>query len=160
MFAPAGTQYLNWPDQSIKGRYGVWFEGDQMIERDRHSPERGVVAFGSFVWGDAQTAPFPYFATWGLIRKGTFTNRPNDTLSIGGKFMVVNSSIAHYARYLRSVGQNVPVPTFEHGFEINYGWRPSPWLLVRPGLQYIWRPGGTKQYPNATVLDFETSLIF
>ena len=160
MFAPAGTVYQNWPNDSIKGRYGAWFEGDQMIERDRNNPKRGVVAFGSFVWGDTQTSPFPYFATWGFIRKGTFASRPDDTISIGGKLMVVNSKIARYARYLKSTGQDVSTPTFEHSFEVNYGWRPAPWLLVRPGLQYVWRPGGTRRYPNATVLDFETAIIF
>jgi len=162
-FEPLGTNLGTLPISKVRGRYGGWFEGDQMLQRDKADPKRSTVAFLSFTWGDPRTAIAPYFITWGVVRKGTFWNRPNDTISIGGKFNFVNPKLGIYVSELQqSIGGNSGLykPSGEHSGEINYGWRPSPWLLVRPGMQYIWHPGGTNRYRNAWLLDFETSMTF
>ncbi|WP_371277364.1 carbohydrate porin [Acetobacter orleanensis] len=159
-FEPANVALINLPQQSVRGRYGGWVEADQMIQRDREGHSQGTVIFGSFIWGDPRTALAPYFATWGIIRKGTFPSRPDDTVSFGGKFLVVNPKITDYARYLQSMGEPAFKPTQENSLELNYGWRPTPWATIRPGMQYLWHPGGTNRYPNAYILDFETGLTF
>ncbi|WP_239019163.1 carbohydrate porin [Novacetimonas pomaceti] len=159
-FEPANVVLTDLPQDSIRGRYGGWVEADQMVQRDAPGSSCGTVIFGSFIWGDPRTAFAPYFATWGIIRKGTFANRPNDTVSVGGKFLVVNPKLTDYARELQSQGQDAYKPSQENAFELNYGWRATPWATIRPGLQYLWHPGGTNRYRNAFILDFETALVF
>ncbi|BAT19747.1 carbohydrate porin [Asaia bogorensis] len=153
----------NLPIDKVRGRYGGWFMADQMLQRDRSDSSRSTVAFLSFTWGDPRTAIAPYFITWGVVRKGTFWNRPNDTISIGGKFNFVNPKLGAYVGALQAVqtqDTGLLKPSGEHSGEINYGWRPAPWLTIRPGLQYIWHPGGTNRYKNALLIDLETGVSF
>ncbi|WP_336947295.1 carbohydrate porin [Asaia sp. BMEF1] len=153
----------NLPIEKVRGRYGGWFMADQMLQRDKSDSSRSTVAFLSFTWGDPRTAIAPYFITWGIVRKGTFWNRPNDTISLGGKFNFVNPKLGAYVGALQAqqgTDNGLLKPSGEHAGELNYGWRPTPWLTVRPGLQYIWHPGGTNRYKNALLLDFETGVTF
>ena len=160
-FQPSGVNVGALPIEKIRGRYGGWFEGDQMLQRDTADPNRSTVAFLSFTWGDPRTAIAPYYITWGIVRKGTFKNRPNDTFSIGGKFNFVNPKLGIYAAALQQQGYgDIYKPSGEHAGEINYGYRPSPWLTLRPGLQYIWHPGGTNRYANALLIDMEMGVTF
>jgi len=160
-FQPKGAQLGTLPIEKVRGRYGGWFEGDQMIERDASDPNRGTVLFASFIWGDPRTSMAPYFLTWGLVRKGTLWNRPNDTISLGGKVLFVNGKLTNYVAQIEKNGTTgVVKPSQEPQIEFNYGWRPSPWLTVRPGVQYVWHPGGTNMYKNALVLDMECGVTF
>lgn len=159
-YQPKNVDLLDLPTDQVRGRFGGWVEADQMIQRDGPGSSRGTVLFGSFVWGDPRTALTPYFATWGLVRKGTFADRPNDTISFGGKIAVLNPKLAEYAETLQQQGQKALRPSNEPGIELNYGWRPTPWATLRPGLQYVWHPGGTNRYANALIIDMETGLTF
>lgn len=161
-FEPAtAPQLVNLPIEQIRGRYGGWFEGDQMLERDAGDPNRSTVAFMSIIWGDPRTSEAPYFVTAGIVRKGTFWNRPQDTISLGGKILIVNRQLTNYVAELQQQGfRGLVKPSDENMLEANYGWRPSPWLTVRPGAQYIWHPGGTNLYKNALLLDFECGITF
>lgn len=160
-FQISGANVGDLPIEKVRGRFGGWFEGDLMLQRDRADPNRSTIAFLSFTWGDPRTAIAPYFVTWGVVRKGTFWNRPNDTISIGGKFNFVNPKLGIYAASLQREGYtDILKPSGEHAGEINYGYRPAPWLTLRPGVQYIWHPGGTNRYRNALLLDMEMATTF
>ncbi|WP_040509797.1 carbohydrate porin [Gluconobacter morbifer] len=145
----------------VRGRFGGWVQFDHMLERDKADPNRGTSLFASFTWGDPRTAVAPYFITWGITRKGTFRDRPNDTISIGMKMLWVNPKLTNWARQVQAMGANdLYKPSGEHALEVNYGWRPTPWLVIRPGAQYIWSTGGTNRYKNPLLLDFETGITF
>ncbi|MEJ5155383.1 carbohydrate porin [Gluconobacter wancherniae] len=155
------SQYLiSAPTAKVRGRFGGWFQFDHMLERDASDPSRGTSFFGSFTWGDPRTAVAPYFITWGLTRKGTFANRPNDTISLGMKMLWVNPKLTIWARQMQAAGADFNKPSGESAMELNYGWRPTPWLVIRPGAQYIWNTGGTHRYKNPLLLDFETGITF
>lgn len=156
---PTGLAQLD--SSKVRGRFGGWVQADRMLQRDGSDPRRSTAFFGSFTWGDPRTAIAPYFVTAGLIRKGTFASRPNDTVSLGFKSIWINSKLAHWAHYVKSRGvSGIYTPGWEPALELNYGYRPAPWLLVRPGMQYIWNPGATKRYHDALVFDFETGITF
>jgi len=132
-----------------------------MLQRDQGDPNRGTTLFTSFTWGDPRTSVAPYFITWGITRKGTFRDRPNDTISIGMKMLWVNPKLTIWARQMQAAGaEGINKPSGEHALELNYGWRPTPWLVIRPGAQYIWSTGGTNRYKNPLLLDFETGITF
>jgi porin len=54
----------------------------------------------------------------------------------------------------------VPVNGQEQIGEINYGIQLQPFILLRPGLQYVWRPSGNPAIHNALVLDLSTTINF
>lgn len=153
-------QYLvSAPVSKVRGRFGGWFQFDRMLERDGNDPNRGTSFFASFTWGDPRTSVAPYFVDWGLTRKGTFPTRPNDTVSLGMKMLWVSPKLTNWVRELQGTGATgIYKPSGEHSIELNYGWRPTPWLLIRPGAQYIWSTGGTNKYKNPLILDFETGI--
>ncbi|MFT9374518.1 carbohydrate porin [Komagataeibacter saccharivorans] len=154
------SQYLAAaPVANVRGRFGGWFQFDRMLERDRKDAKRGTSFFASFTWGDPRTSVAPYFVDAGITRKGTFWNRPNDTVSFGMKMLWVNPKLTNWVRELQGTGvTDVYKPSGEPAIELNYGWRPTPWLLIRPGAQYIWSTGGNNRYKNPLVLDFETGI--
>ncbi len=154
------AQYLvSAPVSKVRGRFGGWFQFDRMLERDGNDPNRGTSFFASFTWGDPRTSVAPYFVDWGLTRKGTFPARPNDTVSLGMKMLWVNPKLTNWVHELQGTGATgIYKPSGEHAIELNYGWRPTPWLLIRPGAQYIWSTGGTNKYKNPIILDFETGI--
>lgn len=154
-------QYLaTAPVSKVRGRFGGWVQADRMLERDSDDPQRSTAVFGSFTWGDPRTAVVPYYVTFGIVRKGTFASRPNDTVSLGMKSGWVNAKLGNWARQMQKNGANLLSPSGEQSVELNYGWRPMPWLLVRPGAQYYWSPGGTNRYKNPVLLDLETGITF
>ncbi|MBS4075060.1 carbohydrate porin [Ameyamaea chiangmaiensis] len=159
-FQPAGVALVDLPQDKVRGRFGGWVQFDQLLQRDGPGSNEGTMVFGAFTWGDPRTAEVPYFATWGIVRKGTFAGRPDDTISLGGKFAILNPKYAQYAAMLQQLGEPALRPSGEHSVELNYGWRPTAWVGIRPGLQYLWHPGGTNLYRNALILDFETALTF
>lgn len=158
---PTGASLGELPAQQIRGRFGGWVQAEHMLQRDAHDPARGTVAFATFIWGDPRTAISPYYVTFGLVRHGTFASRPDDTFSIGGKLDFVNRKLANYVSTQQLAGNTTLLrPSSEHAVEMNYGWHPAGWLLIRPGLQYYWHPGGTNRTPNALLLDLETGVTF
>ncbi|QNT77532.1 carbohydrate porin [Entomobacter blattae] len=160
-FQPGSIRLVDLPQDMVRGRYGGWLLADQMIQRDEEKSSRGTVVFGNLVWGDHRTAIFPFFATFGVVRKGTFDSRPNDTVNLGGYIATINNKIGRYVAFLRSVGQaGARDASGEYAVEFNYGYQASPWMTLRPGMQYVWHPGGTSYTKNALVFTFQTGMVF
>ena len=149
------------PVANVRGRFGGWFQFDRLLQRDQGDAQRGTSFFASFTWGDPRTSVAPYFVDAGITRKGTFSTRPNDTVSFGMKMLWVNRKLTNWVRDIQTAGAtDIYKPSGEAAIELNYGWRPTPWLLIRPGAQYIWSTGGTNRYKNPLILDFETGITF
>ncbi|MXV43786.1 carbohydrate porin [Saccharibacter sp. 17.LH.SD] len=145
----------------VRGRFGGWVQVDRMLERDENDPRRSTAFFGSFTWGDPRTAVAPYFMTLGVVRKGTFAGRPDDTIALGMKTIWINEKLTKWARNKQNAGaMGVYKPSSETALELNYGCRLARWLLIRPGAQYIWSPGATNRYKNALLLDLQASVTF
>ena len=159
-YVPSGTDLSSLPMQSRRGRYGAWIEADQMIERDRADPERGIVLWGTFIWGDPKTALFPYFGEIGAARHGTFAGRTNDTLAAGFIAAALNPRLAAFEGLLNGRGQAVPLQSQEMVGELNYGYEVAHWFILRPGVQYVWHPSGENETPNAFVMDLQLSVTF
>jgi porin len=144
------------PLEERAGRYGGWAIADQTVELDPGSDrKRGIVAFAALEWGDKATAFLNWYGEAGLVRQGTFKARPDDTIALGMAVASINGT-------LQGLEQKIGAPTSlqEYMAELNYGITLSPWLNLRPGMQYIWHPSGINDIPNALVLDLKTVLTF
>jgi porin len=123
--------------------------------------EHGLSVFGTVAFGDAATAQYSYSAAVGVVQKGTFASRPADYVGLAVGRVHNNNNAIKFQEALnaRNPG-SVQVVTEETVYEIDYGVQVFPWLLMRPNVQYIQRPGGSGHIPNAVVLGLTTGIDF
>ncbi|MBN8766648.1 MAG: carbohydrate porin [Thiobacillus sp.] len=143
------------------GRSGGYVIADHMVYREGPDTKRGLTLGAMAGVGDAATARFRYFWVIGGHYQGTFAGRDNDVIS----FMVAsgrtNSRVTQYQRDLDSVVPgSVGIQSYESVAEIDYGAKLTPWLTLRPNLQYVIRPGGTGAIPDALVIGLYTQVTF
>jgi porin len=154
-FAPFGV-----PSDFIRGRDGFWFQGDHLIAGSAEPGMQGTVFFANYEWGDQKTALISNFYDAGFVQHGVFPGRPNDTLALGYAIADFNSNLRAFEQALQNVGAPVPTTGNESLLELNYGIAVNRWLTLRPGLQYVMTPNGSKAIQNALVLDLSATINF
>jgi len=143
------------------GRSGGYVIANRMVYREGPDSDRGLTLGLMAGVGDKATARFRDFWLLGGHYQGTFPGRDHDVIS----FMVASGHTnPRYTRYQRDRNRVAPgsvgVQTYETVAEIDYGAKITPWLTVRPNLQYIFRPGGTGEIPDAFVIGLYTQVTF
>jgi porin len=94
------------------------------------------------------------------VQKG-IASRDADYIAAAVSRVHLNDNSVLYQEGLNLVNPgSVNVATEETIYEIDYGAQVTPWLLLRPNLQYIQRPGGTGVIPNAFVVGLTTTVDF
>jgi porin len=132
----------------------------QVSTRDGDST-RGLTVFGNFVQADRNTAVIDQLITVGVFYTGPFDARPQDQLGFAVGRTHVNSRVADGQQLQNANGLGpVPVQNSEYPIELYYSINATRWLIVRPNVQYIIRPGGTSEHPNVVVLGVKASLSF
>lgn len=143
------------------GRFGTYGMADQVIERDSSDSRRfmRIGALGGIA--DRATATFRYFLAAGGIRQGTFKHRDADYIAVLFAYARTNPRLTRYQEDRDTTAPgSVGVQTYESVAEIDYNVQVTPWLSVRPNLQYILHPGATGQIPNAFVIGLHTGVTF
>jgi porin len=148
------------PTQFQRGRYGYWIQADHLIAGGAGPNARGTVLYAAFNYGDPQTALLRAFLDAGIVQHGTFPGRDHDTISLGYAYGNINPNLRSFEVALNAAGYSVPVNTQEHIGELNYGVQLRPWLSLRPGVQYVWRPSGNTAIGNALVFDLSSTISF
>jgi porin len=153
-FLPANSPILTAvPFETRAGRNGGWVLLDQQFEKEPNN--RGTAAFANVQWGDHQTALITWFAETGLVRQGTFPGRDLDSAAIGFAIANLNGTLENFER-----AEHVPATEQEFVLETNYGAALGKWLMLRPGIQYVWHPAGEAERRNALVIDLKTTAAF
>ena len=143
------------------GRWGLYVWGQQTVYREAPDSKRGLTFFMGVEFGDVHTAPIQYFAEAGLVYQGTFKGRDDDTINLAIAHGRINDRLIDAEREAnRAAPGSTTVQSAETVIEINYGAAITPWLDLRPGLQYIVDPGADDGTPDAVVFGFQTALKF
>jgi porin len=87
---------------------------------------------------------FPFFYSTGLVYQGLIPRRDRNTMAVG----------LAYGKFSRALKDQ----DFEMISEWTYEMALVPWLTLQPDMQYIFKPGGTGDIPNAFVLGIQISL--
>jgi porin len=148
------------PTPFQRGRYGYWIQADHLIAGGAGANARGTVLYAAFNCGDPQTALLRAFLDAGIVQHGTFPGRDHDTIALGYAYGNINPNLRSFELALNAAGYDVPVNTQEQIGELNYGVQLRPWLSLRPGVQYVWRPSGNVAIRNPVVYDLSTSISF
>jgi porin len=88
----------------------------------------------------------PFFAAGGLVYQGLFRVRDDDTTNLG----------VYYGRF----SDDLPDQSFETVLEVNHRFQLAPWLYVTPDFQWVFRPNGSDDEPDAAVVGGEIGIDF
>jgi porin len=148
------------PFAQHNGRWGIYALATQMVYRQASNGNRGLTLFGFAMASDPSTETFRYLYA-GALYQGTFAHRDADFVSLLIAHGRYNSRLTRLQEERNAVSPGaVGIQTHETVVEADYGIAVSPWLQVRPNVQYVVRPGGTGQVPNAFVIGLLTKVRF
>ena len=154
--APDLGASLSGPPATLSGRWGVYVLADQMIYREAANSDRGLTIFGVFVYAHPDTALLQYFWEAGLLYRGTFPGRDQDTIGLAVNQSRVSSQLISAQKNQGSV----PVQSAETDIELNYRAQLTPWFSLMPNLQFVIRPNADESIPTAVVLGLQAGLTF
>jgi porin len=135
-------------DQTRKGNYGFYLEGQQMIyRRGGANSDVGLTPWISVAYTPQQRINhLPLLAMAGASYRGLIPGRSDDTTAVGF--------------YYGKISTSVPSGSGEKVVELNYMWWATPWLGMTPDLQYVLTPGGRSSSRNAVVIGVQFQILF
>jgi porin len=167
-----GTQVLgvNAPGLSIaphemNGNFGFYGLFDQVVI-PFGSPDEKILR-GIGLTGCVQAAPLqdrsqmPLFFETAILARGIFPTRPRDVAGFGVIYGHFSSDLQNAERLAQSLDPTVGVKLEETVLEWTYNFRfRNGAFFIEPDFQYIIRPGGTGQIPNAFVVGAQCGINF
>lgn len=156
------------PSDQLDGRYGMYAYARQQITSVDGDPKRGLSLFAHYSQYDKRSSTLDWQAQVGAIYAGPFDARPQDAVAIGFSELHVNPALSKNQRLHNTVNSlndyndpaYQPVQRAEYAAEIHYDFRLTPWLMVRPNIQYLANPGGVYEVDNATVVGLTVNTVF
>jgi porin len=142
----SNTTDLSDPTRRAHGRTGGYIQAAQQIWKPHPGVVQGVSIFGVATLNDARTGLFRTFYELGTSWRGIVPSRGDDIASISWTQATINANV---------IDTQIAAGTAHQGneqlWEVNYGTQIAPWLLLRPGLQYVVHPGGYSTRPDSVV---------
>ena len=136
--------------------YGFYAHGDQMVYREAPGSDLGLTVFGTVAYAPQQNISIiPFQLSGGALYLGLVPARPKDMTIFG---VIYGNFSNDYARFVTPpLGGHA---TSETDFEFGYRVQVSAFAYVQPDVQYIVRPGGTGNIPNAVIVGAQFGLTF
>ena len=159
------NQTRTWSNNYVDGRYGFYFQADQMLYREesvlsstskklamrsRELNKQGLSTFNLITMapGYARSNNFPFYFQSGLVYTGLIPQRDKDISMIALGYGAYQSNVT------------TPSKSFTSVLEIGYRCQLNGWSYVQPFFQYLMNPAGNDQVTNAAILGFSTGLTF
>ncbi|MDF9756558.1 carbohydrate porin [Pseudomonas hunanensis] len=150
--------------EEVAGRGGHYLLVDQAVWNDPALPGRSLHAFGQYSASSKAASPFTKWYGAGMVLYQPFAGRPRDSVALGYGRAVPNPrsrDVLEDAAF--NAGQPFPdIDSAEQLIELSYGYQATPWLNLRPDVQYIVEPGAFsgKDIDNALVLGLQVKATF
>jgi porin len=144
-----------------RGNWGIHGQFDQVLVRfGGPGSVRGFGITGSLlVSPDQSVSQMPFFATAAFVVRGLLPPRPTDTLGFGIVYGHFSSDLQDSQRREQQFDPTIGVQKHEIALELTYRLRLlGGALFVQPDIQYIVRPGGTGQIPDAFVAGLQAGV--
>ena len=128
------------------------------------SAGRVLHAFGQYSAASEAASPFSKWYGAGVVLYKPFEGRPRDTLALGYGRAVPNPrsrDVQELAAF--NAGTDYPnLNNAEQLIELSYGYQATPWLNLRPDVQYIIEPGAFSgaDIDNALVVGLQVKAVF
>jgi porin len=146
---------------SKQGSWGFYGLFDQvLIPFAEPASNRGLGILGSLmVAPDQSVNQIPYFFTAGVALRGIFASRPSDAAGFGVVFGEFSGDLRDAEQREQLLDPTVGVQSHETVLEWTYRFNVRKGaLFFQPDLQYVIRPGGTREIANAVVLGCQAGI--
>ena len=137
------------PTDGKNRTFAGWIALEQQLT-STGTGRQGLHSFANFTWHDRVTNKVDNSQQVGVKYIGLFDNQPNDILGLAINRVHVNDRLS----------QETFDASAEYNIELNYSYNATPWLMLRPNLQYVMNPGSTNRVDDALVLGLTTRFIF
>lgn len=136
--------------------YALYWHADQMLYRPNPYRDNGLVLWSSFVLSPQENISLlPLQISGGAIYTGLIPYRYDDTAIFG--FTYGNFSSSYAGVQEKKVGSD---PTYELVYESGYRIHLTKSAYIQPDLQWVIRPYGLANVPNALVVGVQTGIVF
>ncbi|MCE4072442.1 MULTISPECIES: carbohydrate porin [Pseudomonas] len=146
------------------GRSGHYLLVDQAVWNDPASEGRSLHLFGQASAASSAASPFTKWYGAGVVLYKPFEGRPKDSLALGyGRAVPNPRSREVQENNALANGQDYPnLDSGEQLIELSYGYQATPWLTLRPDLQYVIEPGAFsgQDIDNALLLGLQVKASF
>lgn len=129
--------------------FGGWIAIEQQLT-STGSGRQGLHSFANFTWHDRVTTKVDNSQQVGVKYIGLVDSHPNDILGLGVNRVHVNNRL----------NQKTFDASAEYNVELNYSYNATPWLMLRPNLQYVINPGSTNRVDDAFLIGLSSKVIF
>ena len=167
-YSTAKADDLSEPGRTRSSKHGAWVVAQQQVTAHSSDASRGLSLFANATVHDKATNVVDNYQQVGMVYKGLFDGRPKDDIGFGVARIHVNDDVKKRAELLNAASgiddyDNpgfVPLQRTEYNAELYYGFHVTPWLTVRPNLQYIKSPGAVDEVDNALVAGVKVQSSF
>ncbi len=130
-------------------------DGKKAVVSKPKLSDQGLYFFSLINFAPKFNNNVPFYFHTGLVYKGLIPTRDQDQVGVGFAY-------GNYSAYKQVADENAgrPIQSYEGVLEFDYRVQINKWAYFQPTLQYIIQPGGTGITQNATVLGFQTGVIF
>lgn len=151
-------------DKHVSGRGGHYLLIDQALWNSQASEGRTLHAFGQYSAASKAASPFRRWYGAGLVLYKPFAGRPRDTVALGYGRAVPNPRSRDVLQQAAEASDNAfpNLDSAEQLLELSYGYQATPWLILRPDVQYIIEPGAFsgEKIDNALILGLQVKATF
>lgn len=151
-------------DREVSGRSGHYLLVDQAVWNDPASKGRSLHLFGQASATSSAASPFTKWYGAGVVLYKPFEGRPKDSLALGyGRAVPNPRSREVQEESALANGQDYPnLDSGEQLVELSYGYQATPWLTLRPDLQYVIEPGAFsgQDIDNSLLLGLQVKASF
>lgn len=160
---------LGGPPSTMRGRWGFYFQADQMLLRTGSGStqgsgpgqDQGLTVLGVAAYAGPDTALLQSYWQFGFLQRGTFAGRDLDTIGLAVSQVRVSSQLVSAQNLANAqIPGSVAVQSAETAIELNYRAQLTPWSTVMPNIQYVMQPNAVTTIPNALVLGLQVKLTF
>jgi len=148
-----------------RGKTQIWVEADQMLVRNGYTPLQGLYVMAGYVHNDPHNSPYQNQWYAGLVDRGFFHARPEDTFGVMITQTTVSPDLAttqaaQYAHGHKLSGNATQPQTNIIAIEATYNIRVAAGLAVQPDYQHIIRPNLQKNLPSIDALGLKLHAVF
>ncbi|GBQ11183.1 carbohydrate porin [Swaminathania salitolerans] len=156
------------PQRQHRASYNAWVLMDQKFVTYRHRPDNkdpGLTGLWGFLYNDKRVSLRNWQVFAGLISRGTFRGRPDDTLALAFSYTAMSPGVQRSQELLRAQGKALPnratgIQRHAVVMELNYGVHLFRGVLFQPVAELFMRPNGQGNLRDAVLLGFKSHVEF
>lgn len=105
----------------------------------------GLSLFAHYTRQTQKVSPIHTWSAVGFVYQGIFHRRPQDSVALGYVRASINQHLLRHQRQQAAMGlitrEDWLLDQAEELWELSYSYQLTPWLTLRPNVQYITHPG-------------------